>query len=76
MRIIGRFCFLTILQYHHIDERKIDLPPLIENEKQKQQILETFKKSRERYRNFRSKLKQDIEQSNGKKVSFDLLEGE
>jgi digalactosyldiacylglycerol synthase len=53
-------------EFHASEEAgiDIDLPPLIENEKQKQQILETFKKSRERYRNFRSKLKQDIEQSN------------
>lgn len=49
---------------------KIDLPPLIENEKRKQQILTTFRKSRARYRNFRSRLKQEIEQSNGELVSF------
>jgi len=49
--------------------KKIDLPPLIENEKQKQRIITTFKKSRARYRNFRSKLKQDIERSNGEMLT-------
>jgi hypothetical protein len=52
---------------HSILGDKIDLPSLIEEERKKQ-IITTFRYTRERYRQFRSKLSQDIQQSNGERI--------
>jgi len=43
---------------------EIDLPPIIENEKQREKISNTVKKTRARYRTFRSNLSQEFQQSN------------
>lgn len=43
---------------------EIDLPPIIEDEKRRKQISSTIVKNRERYRQFRSRLSQEIRQSN------------
>jgi len=43
---------------------EIDLPPLIEDEQRRKQISTTLKKNRFRFRQFRSKLSQEIQQSN------------
>lgn len=59
---------LALTFIHNICFSKIDLPPLIEDEKRKQQIITTFRKSRARYRNFRSRLKQEVQDSNGESV--------
>jgi len=42
----------------------LDLPPLIEDPTRRDQISNTVKKTRARYRNFRSKLSDEIRQSN------------
>jgi hypothetical protein len=48
-----------------LDEAKveIDLPPLIDNEERRKQISATVKKTRERFRQFRSTLSEEIRQS-------------
>jgi len=43
---------------------EIDLPPIIEDEKRRKQISTTIVKNRERFRQFRSRLSQEISQSN------------
>jgi len=43
---------------------EIDLPPLIEDEKRRKQISTTVKRTRSRFRQFRSQLSQEIRQSN------------
>lgn len=43
---------------------EIDLPPLIEDEKTRKQISTTVKRTRSRFRLFRSQLSQEIQQSN------------
>ena len=44
--------------------KQIGLPPLIEDEKRRQLVSRTVKNTRERFREFRSKLSQEIRQSN------------
>jgi len=43
---------------------EIDLPPIESNEKRRKKISRSFRRTRERYRNFRSRLSQDITKSN------------
>ncbi len=43
---------------------KIDLPPLIENETRRKKISTTVKRTRSRFRQFRSNLSQEIKESN------------
>merc|ERR1712085_199584 len=42
----------------------IDLPPIAASEKQRKKISRSFGRTRERYRNFRSRLSQEITKSN------------
>eukprot|EP00581_Thalassiosira_minuscula_P006562 CAMPEP_0183743140 /NCGR_PEP_ID=MMETSP0737-20130205/65063_1 /TAXON_ID=385413 /ORGANISM="Thalassiosira miniscula, Strain CCMP1093" /LENGTH=1006 /DNA_ID=CAMNT_0025978747 /DNA_START=257 /DNA_END=3275 /DNA_ORIENTATION=- len=43
---------------------EIDLPPLTTNEEQRKKLTRTFRRTRGRYRNFRSRLSQEITKSN------------
>lgn len=43
---------------------EIELPPIIDDEKRRKQLSRTVKNTRERYREFRSNLSQEIRQSN------------
>ena len=60
--LIGFFIPCNVLS---IAFPKIDLPPLIESEERRRQVATTIRKTRNRYRQFRSRLSDEIKQTKG-----------
>lgn len=62
--LLVRFFLTPSFLIHVVFHEKIDLPPLTASKEQQKKITRTFRKTRRRYRNFRSKLSQEITKSN------------